>query len=210
MGTAQRRAVPVALRGRHRTNPEPRGRIDHDGRFGAPLADPGQSGPRAQAGDRHHHVHGLSAERCQRDHAAAQAFAERRPLRAQGQGQFHRRRWREHRVRPGRHGADPERHLAQSRHRRRRAGAQSFGARFAAGRDAQCHPFRPRLFRGRERQAGAEEAADGALCARLFAAHLRLWRIDAALRRQAEARRRLLLADVRVSLGDDARAARAA
>ena len=56
----------------------------------------------------------------------------------------------------------------------------------------------------------AEEAADGALCPRLFAAHLRLRRIDAAVRRQGKARRRLLLADVRVSLGDDARAARTA
>ena len=43
----------------------------------------------------------------------------------------------------------------------------------------------------------------------LFAAHLWLWRPDAALRQQGKARRRLLLADVRLSLGDDARAARA-
>ena len=47
----------------------------------------------------------------------------------------------------------PERHLAQSRHRRRRAGAQSFGARSAAGRDAQRHPFRARLHGGGRRQA---------------------------------------------------------
>ena len=59
-------------------------------------------------------------------------------------------------------------------------------------------------------KAGAEEAADRALYPGLFAAHLRLRRTDAALRRQGKARRRLLLADVRLSLGDDARAARAA
>ena len=81
----------------------------------APLADPGQSGPGAEARHRLDHVHGLPAERSERDHAAAQAFAERHPLRPHRQGQFHRRRRREHHVRPGRHGADAERHLAQSR-----------------------------------------------------------------------------------------------
>ena len=33
-----------------------------------------------------------------------------------GNGKLHRRRRREHRLRPGRHGADAERHLAQPRH----------------------------------------------------------------------------------------------
>ena len=87
-------------------------------------------------------------------------FAERRPLWLEGQGQFHRRRWREHRVRPRRHGADAERHLAQPRHRRKRAGAQSFGARSAAGGNAQRRPLRARLQGRRERQARLEEAAD--------------------------------------------------
>ncbi len=115
----------------------------NNGRFRAPLAGPGQSGPGAQARDRLDHVHGLSPERRQRDHAAAQAFAERDPVRPEGQGQFHRRRRREHRVRSGRHGADAERYLAQSRHGGGRAGAQSFGARLPAGRDPERGSFRP-------------------------------------------------------------------
>ena len=86
------------------------------------LVNPGLA---PQARHRQHDVHGLPAERRQRDHAAAPAFAERDPLRPDRQGQFHRRRRRGHHLRPGRHGADADRHLAQPRHRRQRAGAST-------------------------------------------------------------------------------------
>ncbi len=72
----------------------------------------------------------------ERDHAAAQALAERDPLRPDRQGQLHRRRGRGRGLRSRRHGADAERRLAQPRHRRRRAGGEPVGARPAAGRDA--------------------------------------------------------------------------
>ena len=171
------------------------------------LVNPGLA-PRAR--DRlEHHVHGLSAERRQRGDAAAPAFAERDPLRPDRQGQFHRRRRRGHHLRPGRHGADPERHLAQSRQRRKRAGGQSLGARPAAGRDAQRGPFRARLHRDGRRQAGQEEAADRDRAVRLLGAHLRLWRADAALRSSNNRGAGFSSPMYRLSLGDDARAARA-
>ena len=47
------------------------------------------------------------------------------PLRADRQGQFHRRRRRGHHLRAGRHGAHAGRHLAQPRQCRERAGDQS-------------------------------------------------------------------------------------
>ena len=56
-----------------------------------------------------------------------------------------------------------------------------------------------------ERQAGALKRADRTLLAGLFAEDVRLWRPDAAFRRQQVARRGFLLADVRLSLGHGAR-----
>ena len=102
----------------------------------------------------------------------------------------------------------PARHLAQPRQRRQRAGGQSFRARPAAGRDAQCGLFRARLYRDGRRQAGQEEAADRDRSDRLLRSRLRSRRAAAALP-LAPSRRRDLLADVCLSLGDDAGADRA-
>ena len=54
----------------------------------------------------------------------------------------------------------------------------------------------------------SQEAANAALFCRLFAANLRLWRPAAALCQQGEAWCGLVLTDVCLSLGDDARTAR--
>ena len=63
--------------------------------------------PVAAARDREHHVHRLPAQRRQRGDAAAPPLAQRHSLRADRQGQFHRRRRRGHHLRAGRHGAHP-------------------------------------------------------------------------------------------------------
>ena len=76
------------------------------------LVNPGLAPRRATVSD---DVHGLPAQRCRTRSCRRTALAQRDPLRPDGQRQFHRRRGREHRVRPGRHGADAERHLAQPR-----------------------------------------------------------------------------------------------
>ena len=188
-GHAEGGCASLELQGRHRADPVPRRRARHDGRFRAPLADPGQSGPVAAARDREHHVHGLSAQRRQRGDAAAPALAERDPLRLDRQGQFHRRRRRGHHLRAGRHGAHSGRHLAQPRQCRERAGGQPFGARSAAGRDAQRRLFRARLQRDGRRQAGQEEAADRDRAVRLFGPRLRPRRAQAALPRASPRRR---------------------
>ena len=189
-GHGARRAVSVELQGRHRADPPSRRRAGHHGRLGAPFADPDQSRARAETRDRLDHVHRLSAERPARGDAAAQAFAERDPLRVDRQGKFHRGRRRKHHLRPRRHGADAERHLAQSRQCRERARDQPLGARPAAGRDPERDPFRPRLHRVGRRQAGEAEGADRQRADRLFGAHLRPWRAEAALRPSTTAARR--------------------
>ncbi len=167
------------------------------------LVNPGLAPKRASVYD---HVHRLPAQRSQRDHAAAPAFAERDPPRPHRLAQFHRRRGREHHLRPRRHGADAARHLAQSRQPGQRPGDQPLRPRPAAGRDPERHVFRARLHRGRGRQARQARDAVGALLARLLAA--RLWRgRPAAALRLAHARHRQRLADVCLSLGHDARGA---
>ena len=60
-------------------------------------------------------------------------------------------------------------------------------------------------YKEERRQTRFQERADRALHHRLFADHLRLRRTLAAVCRQEVARRRPLVADVRLSLGDGAR-----
>ena len=140
------KAVPyrLALRRGHRTNPEPRGRIDHDGRLRAPLADPGQSRPGAQA---RHRVSTMYTAYRLNDANEIMPPHKHSPSAVRfglkGKGNFTGVDGENIVFGPGDMVLTPERHLAQSRHRRRRAGAQSVGARFAAGRDAERRPFRP-------------------------------------------------------------------
>ena len=82
-------------------------------------------GPGAAAGHGLDAVRRLPRQRSGRDHAAAPPFAERHSPRAHRLDELHRRRGREHRVRPRRSGADAARHLAQPRQPGRRAGHQS-------------------------------------------------------------------------------------
>ena len=77
-------ARPSPSSGNTRTDIEPllqRSAADQHQILRAPFADPGQSGPCAQARLGLDHVYGLPAERSQRDHAAAPALAERDPPR---------------------------------------------------------------------------------------------------------------------------------
>ena len=102
----------------------------------------------------------------------------------------------------GRSGAHSGRRLAQSRQPGRRFRGQCERARSAAHRSAERGGLRAPLRGGRRRQA----RADGAVLGRLFGAGLRPGRAVAPFRRPW-ARRRTVVADVRLSLGFDARAA---
>ena len=88
LATAKRGPISLALRGRHRTNPESGGRIGHDGRFerrSLILVNPGLA---PQARDREHDVHRLSAQRRQRDHAAARHSPSAVRFGLKGKGNF--------------------------------------------------------------------------------------------------------------------------
>ena len=181
---------------RYRTDPVSRRGIGHDGQFGAPLAHPGQSRasrPSARRSPRCTRRIGSTMPNEVMPPHKHSPSAIRFGLR---QGKFHRRRWREHRVRPGRHGAHAERHLAQSRQRRRtsrrsicRCSICRWSRRSTRSISSTITPRWTTASRSRRSSRPRRVPSD------YSAAHLRPRRVDAALR-PARPRRRHLLADV--------------
>ena len=190
-GDSQGRPVSLALRGRHRTDPEPRGRTDHDGRFRAPFGHPDQI-PAFRRG----------ARRCRR---CTLLTASTMPTRSCRRTSIRRAR-----------SASASRARATSPASTARISSSGPGDMVLTPNDTwhnhgtvgneqalnlsvldlplvemlNADSLRPRLQGRRERPARFQEGADRALLRRLLAEHLRLWRPDAAFCRQEIARRR--------------------
>ena len=193
---------PVALRRGYRTNPRSGRRIGHDGRLRAPLADSGESGPGAAARDRVSTMYTAyrlnDANEIMPPHRHSPSAIR---FGLKGKGNFTGVDGENIVFGPGDMVLTPNDTWHNHGTVGNETGAESFGARSAAGRDAQRHSLRARLQGRGERQAGLQEAANARFSPDYSQ---RTYGYGGLLPRFAGkqvARRRHLLADVRLSLG---------